>query len=129
VPRALTIRSTRVHNGVWLLAFEQIPDRTGAEGLRGTRLVIDDEDVASDDDGFVEDDLVGLEVRDPAGVVLGSVIGLEIGPAQDRLVIELTDGVTAYVPFVEQIVPTVADDHVVVDAPAGLFDLYREAAQ
>lgn len=130
VPRALTIRSTRVHNGVWLLAFEQVPDRTGAEGLRGTRLVIDEEDVVSgDDDAFLEEDLVGLEVRDPAGEVLGSVTGLEIGPAQDRLVIELTDGVTAYVPFVEQIVPTVAEDHVVVDAPAGLFDLYREAAQ
>ena len=55
------------------------------------------------------------------------VTGLEIGPAQDRLVVRLTDGVTAWVPFVERIVPVVADDHVVVDAPPGLFDLYREA--
>ena len=51
-----------------------------------------------------------------------------MGPAQDRLVVELTDGVTAYVPFVRAIVPTIADDHVVVDAPPGLFDLYRDTS-
>ena len=39
VPTALTIASTRVHRGIWLLTFEEIPDRTGAESLRGTRLV------------------------------------------------------------------------------------------
>jgi 16S rRNA processing protein RimM len=50
VPRVLTVRSTRVHNGVWLVAFEQIPDRTGAESLRGTRLVVDAADVLPVDD-------------------------------------------------------------------------------
>ena len=131
VPRQLTIRSTRVHNGTWLLAFEEIPDRTGAEGLRGARLVLDEAAAATDPDeeAWSEDDLLGLQVRDPAGELLGEVTGLEIGPAQDRLVIELTDGVTAYVPFVEAIVPTIAEDHVVVDAPPGLFDLYREAGE
>ena len=38
VPRELAVRSTRVHNGIWLVAFDGIPDRTGAEGLRGTLL-------------------------------------------------------------------------------------------
>lgn len=128
VPRQLTIRSTRVHNGTWLVAFEEVPDRTGAEGLRGTRLVLDLDAVVEDDEddaAWYEDDLVGLEVRDPSGGVLGTVTGLDIGAVQDRLVVELTDGVTAYVPFVDEIVPEVAEDHVVVDAPAGLFDLYR----
>jgi 16S rRNA processing protein RimM len=128
VPRQLTVRSTRVHNGIWLVAFEEVPDRTGAEGLRGTRLVLDLDAVVEDDEddaGWYEDDLVGLEVRDPSGAVLGTVTGLDIGAAQDRLVVELTDGVTAYVPLVDEIVPEVAEDHVVVDAPAGLFDLYR----
>ncbi|MDN5789241.1 MAG: ribosome maturation factor RimM [Micrococcales bacterium] len=134
VPRRLTVRSTRVHNGIWLVAFEEISDRTGAEGLRGTRLVLDaelaadtDDDDDDDDEGWHEDDLVGLEVRDPVGAVLGSVTGLEIGTAQDRLVIELTDGVRAHVPFVEAIVPEVTESHVVIDAPPGLFDLYRNA--
>lgn len=138
VPLALTVRSTRVHNGTWLIAFDEVPDRTGAEGLRGARLLLDAAAGAAatddshdadepDEEAFHEDDLVGLQVRDPGGVVVGVVTGLEIGVVQDRLVVELTDGVTAWVPFVEQIVPTVAADHVVVDAPPGLFDLYRES--
>ena len=55
------------------------------------------------------------------------VVGLDIGPAQDRLVVRLTDGAEALVPFVEAIVPTVDIDGgvVVIDAPPGLLDLGR----
>ncbi|HSF99249.1 MAG TPA: ribosome maturation factor RimM [Ornithinibacter sp.] len=128
VPRVLTVRSTRVHNGVWLVAFEEIPDRTGAESLRGTRLVIDGDDARpaeDDDDVFTEEQLRGLTVVDPAGTVLGEVGGLELGAAQDRLVVLLPDGRQAQVPFVAAIVPTVdlAAGRVVVDAPPGLLDL------
>ena len=45
VPRSLTLRTARLHQKVWLLGFEEIPDRTGAESLRGTRLVVDAADV------------------------------------------------------------------------------------
>ncbi|MEO5743242.1 MAG: ribosome maturation factor RimM, partial [Terracoccus sp.] len=102
------------------------------EGLRGTRLLapaLATEPDEADEDAFYEDDLIGLEARDPVGVVVGTVSGLEIGGAQDRLVLTLNDGVTAYVPFVRQFVPTVAGDHVVVDAPVGLYDLYREGLE
>lgn len=129
VPKSLTVASTRVHRGIWLLTFEEVPDRTGAESLRGTRLVVPENAPSAEEEAFYEEDLVGLEVRDTSGERVGTVSGLEIGPAQDRLVVTLTDGVTAYVPFVKRIVPTVADDHVVVDPPPGLFDLYREAAE
>ena len=128
VPRALTVRSTRVHNGVWLVAFEEIPDRTGAESLRGTRLVVDAADLLpadDEDDVFTEEQLRGLTVVDPAGRVLGEVGGLELGAAQDRLVILLPDGREAQVPFVTALVPEVDLEagRVVVDAPAGLLDL------
>jgi len=128
VPRALTVRSTRVHNGVWLVAFEEIPDRTGAESLRGTRLVVDAADLLpadDEDDVFTEEQLRGLAVVDPAGTVLGEVGGLELGAAQDRLVILLPDGREAQVPFVAALVPEVdLEGHrVVVDAPPGLLDL------
>jgi 16S rRNA processing protein RimM len=91
--------------------------------------VLPESDPQAEDDAFYEEDLVGLEVRDTSGEKVGTVSGLEIGPAQDRLVVTLTDGVTAYVPFVKRIVPVVADDHVVVDPPPGLFDLYREGTE
>ena len=128
VPRVLTVRSTRVHNGVWLVAFDEVPDRTGAESLRGTRLVVDGADVLpapDDEDVFSEDQLRGLAVVDPAGTVLGSVGGLELGAAQDRLVVLLPDGRRAQVPFVAALVPEVdlEGGRVVVDAPPGLLDL------
>ena len=127
VPRVLTVRSTRVHNGVWLVAFDEVPDRTGAESLRGTRLVVDRADVPppDDEDVFSEDQLRGLAVVDPAGTPLGSVGGLELGAAQDRLVILLPDGREAQVPFVAALVPEVdlEGGRVVVDAPPGLLDL------
>ncbi len=128
VPRELTVRSTRVHRGIWLVAFEEVPDRTGAEGLRGTHLVVDADDAdaaADDEDVFTEDELVGMAVLDPSGATVGEVTGLELGSAQDRLLVRLADGREGRVPFVAALVPEVdvAGRRVVVDAPAGLFDL------
>lgn len=129
VPRALTVRSTRVHNGVWLVGFDEIPDRTGAESLRGTRLVVEGFEALpaaeDDEDAWTEDQLRGLTAVDPAGTRLGEVVGLELGAAQDRLVLRLPDGREAHVPFVVALVPEVDVEggRVVVDAPPGLLDL------
>jgi 16S rRNA processing protein RimM len=128
VPRALTVRSTRVHRGIWLVGFEEVPDRTGAESLRGTLLVVEQGDEAErglEDDVWTEESLVGLRVVDPDGTEVGEVTGLEVGTAQDRLVVRLPDGREAQVPFVTAIVPEVDVDggRLVLDAPAGLLDL------
>jgi len=125
VPKALTIRSTRVHQGTWLLGFEEIPDRTGAESLRGTRLVAPAQPAVDDAESWYEDELLGLAVVDRAGTRLGEVTGLEFGPAQDLLVVRLDTGTDAYLPFVEAIVPEVdvAGGRVGVDPPEGLLEL------
>ena len=124
VPKALTIRSTRVHQGIWLLAFEEVPDRTGADSLRGTRLVAAPA-FEKEDDGWYEDELVGLPVLTRDGTRIGAVTGLEVGPAQDLLVVSLDTGGDAYLPFVEAIVPEVDTKRgrVVVDPPPGLLEL------
>ena len=129
VPRRLTIASTRVHRGIWLLGFAEVPDRTGAESLRGTRLFVDPDDVDDpeddDEEGWYEDDLVGLAVVLPDGTVVGEVAGLETRPVQDLLVVRLADGGEALVPFVEDVVPEVDPQagRVVIDPPAGLLEL------
>ena len=130
VPRQLTIRSTRVHQGTWLLGFAEVPDRTGAESLRGTRLLADVTDDEPDDDeqAWYEDELVGLSVVTVDGMVVGEVAGLESRPVQDLLVVRLSAGGEALVPFVEQIVPEVDLEHrrVVIAPPAGLLELGSE---
>ena len=134
VPRRLTLASARLHRDTWLLGFEQIPDRTGAESLRGTRLLLPDgvavEAVPEDDDedAWYEEELVGLAAIGPAGERLGEVSGLLTGAAQDLLVVRLEDGAEAMVPFVAAIVTEVDVDggRVVIDPPPGLLDLARE---
>jgi 16S rRNA processing protein RimM len=133
VPRRLTIASTRVHRGIWLLGFAEVPDRTGAESLRGTRLFVDPDGLAdrvadseeSDEEGWYEDDLVGLAVVLTDGSVVGEVTALETRPAQDLLVVRLAAGGEALVPFVEEVVPEVDPEagRVVIDPPAGLLEL------
>lgn len=122
----LTLRCAREHQGTWLLGFEGATDRSAAESLRGTRLLVaTDDDADGDEDAWYESELVGLAVDDPAGTRIGEVVALHTRPAQDLLEVRLSDGRTGLVPFVAALVPDVdvAGGRVVVDAPDGLFDL------
>ena len=121
----LVLRSARDNNGILLLGFEHTNDRSGAEELRGTKLLadvlIDDEE----EEAWYERDLVGLKVVTVGGVEVGEVTALESRPAQDLLVLRLTDGREVLVPFVKAIVPEVdiRGGRVVLDPPPGLLDL------
>ena len=121
----LELASVRDHNGTLLLGFAGVPDRTAAEGLRGVLLLADMDEPADDDDAWYEKDLVGLSVVTLAGEPVGEVVALEPRPNQDLLVVRLVDGREGLVPFVTAIVPEVdvAGGRVVIDPPAGLFDL------
>lgn len=121
----LVLRSARDHNGVLLLGFERTEDRSGAESLRGIRLlgdVLEDDD---DEDSWYERDLVGLKAVTVGGNEVGEVTALQSRPTQDLLVVRLTDGREALVPFVAAIVPEVdlKRGRIVLDPPAGLLDL------
>ncbi|GGK62579.1 ribosome maturation factor RimM [Ornithinimicrobium pekingense] len=120
----LTLRSVRVHQGTYLLAFDGRPDRTAAEALRGTRLLVTDDDPDVDDDGWREEDLLGFEVVLPDGSPLGTVSALHLRPVQDLLEVRTVRG-EVLVPFVEELVPEVDEEQrrVVVDPPPGLLEL------
>lgn len=121
----LVLRSARDNNGVLLLGFENTNDRTGAEALRGIQLlaeVLEDDD---DQDSWYERDLVGLRAVTVSGDEIGEVTALQSRPSQDLLVLRLTNGRQALVPFVTAIVPEVdlEGGRVVLDPPPGLLDL------
>jgi 16S rRNA processing protein RimM len=121
----LLLRSARDHNGILLLGFEHTDDRNGAEALRGIKLLADVLEDDGDENAWYERDLVGLKAVTVAGDEVGEVTALESRPAQDLLVLRLTDGRQARVPFVTAIVPEVdvAGGRVVLDPPTGLLDL------
>ena len=121
----LVLRSARDHNGILLLGFEGTDDRSGAEVLRGIRLLADALEDDGDEDAWYERDLVGLKAVTVGGEEVGEVIALQPRAAQDLLVLRLADGREVLVPFVTAIVPEVdiAGRRVVLDPPAGLLDL------
>ncbi|WP_124055063.1 ribosome maturation factor RimM [Arcanobacterium ihumii] len=119
----LVVEKTREYKGMTFARFEEIKDRTIAESLRGVKLVIESDEDEAEEDAWYAHELTGLEVLDPEGYELGTVVGLEPMPAQDLLVVREPDGRITRVPFVREIVIDVdiADHCIVIDAPDGLF--------
>ncbi|MDQ3105075.1 MAG: ribosome maturation factor RimM [Actinomycetota bacterium] len=123
--RRLTIRSARRHGARLLVGFDEVTDRTAAEGLIGARLVVDVGvgERPSDPEEFYDHQLVGLAARTSDGAEVGTVAEVRHLPAQDLLVIA-GDGGTHLVPFVTALVPTVdlGAGTLTVDPVPGLLD-------
>ncbi len=134
----LTVSSSRWHSGRLLVTFAGYTDRTRAEDLRGTLLVMDSAEIgpAPDPEEFHDHELIGLEVLTAAGEPVGVVADV-LHQGQDLLVIDPAEGRPAasqapgserdqiLVPFVAAIVPEVdvAAGRLVIDPPPGLLDL------
>ena len=96
----LTIVSGRVHNGILLLGFAGITDRTAVEKLRNTLLLAEvDIDAESSDDLYHIAQIKGCSVFLENGTEVGVVTDVLELPAQDTLVIETSSG-EKLVPFV-----------------------------
>jgi 16S rRNA processing protein RimM len=121
----LTVGDARWHSGRLLVTFDGIADRTAAEQLRGTLLMVDVDDAArlEDPDEFYDHQLIGLSVV-AGGDVVGAVSDVLHLPAQDVLVIRRSDDVEVLVPFVGELVPAVDLEAgtVTVDPRPGLLD-------
>ena len=114
--RELLIVSSRRHQDRWLVRFEGIVDREGAESLRNLIVVGDAVEEAPDGARWVHE-MIGAEVRDRAGQEFGRVVAVEANPAHDLLVLE--SGALVPVVFVVSDEPGV----LVIDPPEGLFEL------
>ncbi|WP_435771171.1 ribosome maturation factor RimM [Nocardioides sp. SYSU DS0651] len=127
--RALTVSRTRWHQGVLLVTFEELADRSAAEAARGVVLTaqVPADEVPEDPEEFYDHQLVGLQVHDLDGSHLGEVVGLFHG-AQDLLRVRTTDHREALVPFVAALVPEVdvAGGRVVVADRPGLVSPFAD---
>lgn len=112
---AHTVRASRPHQGKYLVQFEGVTDRNAAETLRG--VIVEAEPLDDSDELWVHE-LLGSEVVDLDGTALGTVQAVEANPASDLLV--LGDEVLVPLTF---LVERNADGQLVIDPPAGLFDL------
>lgn len=113
----LVVRSSRPHQNGWLVAFEDVTDRNRAEELRGAVLFADPID---DPDALWVHDLIGAIIREVDGTDRGVVESVQANPASDLLV--TNEGALVPLTFVLEL----TDGVVIVDTPAGLFDLDGE---
>ena len=98
---ALTLTGGRAAKGGIVARAQEIETREQAEALKGLKLFIARDALPEpEDDEFYFADLIGLEVRDPAGVVIGRVKAAQDFGAGDLLEIQPADGSASWwLPF------------------------------
>lgn len=122
----LTVHSSRWHSGRLLVSFDGCADRSSAEDLRGTYLLVDAAPAdAAGPEEFYDHELIGLDVVTVTGEHVGEVADV-LHHGQDLLVV--SPG-ARLIPFVAAIVPevNVSAGRLVIDPPPGLLD--PEAAE
>ncbi|TSE13745.1 ribosome maturation factor RimM [Mesorhizobium intechi] len=125
--RAFQITDIRPANTVVVVRFKGISDRNAAEALAGTELFVDRSMLPDDgeEDEFYHADLVGLEVRDDTGTVLGKVVAVHNFGGGDILDVTLAGRKGVLIPFTQAAVPdvSIAEGFVRVDpVAAGLVE-------
>ena len=102
-----------------------VATKEDADAYRGTKLFARREQMPSlPDDEFYHADLIGIEVYDTGGVLLGRVKAVQNHGADDLLELQLAGtSTTTFLPFTKAAVPTVdlATRRMVADPPEGIL--------
>jgi 16S rRNA processing protein RimM len=124
----LTIDSARDHNGILLLKFKEIADRTAVERVRDTLLMaeVDMSEEAAYEDEYHVQQLIGCEVVLGTGEKIGVLADVLNLPGQDLLAINGEHG-EILIPFIAEFVPDVNIEtrRITVVPPAGLLTLHE----
>ncbi|MGF1447368.1 MAG: ribosome maturation factor RimM [Pikeienuella sp.] len=121
--RLFEVTITRPVKGGYAAWLSGVGTREAAEALKGTELYAPRARLpALDEDEFYHADLVGLEVWDTGGAVLGRIRAIHDHGAGDVLEVMKSAGGELLLPFTRVAVPTVdlASGRVIVDPPPGL---------
>ncbi|MEO1277024.1 MAG: ribosome maturation factor RimM [Pseudomonadota bacterium] len=124
--RRFDVRITRPVKGGFAARLTDVGTKEAADALKGQRLYAPrDRLPALPDDEFYHADLIGLEVVDTGGALLGRVRAVHDHGAGDMLEV-LGKGMKTplLLPFTKAIVPTIdlAASRVVADPPGGLSE-------
>lgn len=118
---AFTVASARSHGNRLLVAFAGIDERDAVEALRGAELRMPRGEVPLPEDARWVADLLGAEVVDASGELIGVLESVADGAAHDLLVVACPDGSEVLVPAVPELVD-LTGDRIVVEPLPGLLD-------
>ncbi|MFR1673123.1 MAG: ribosome maturation factor RimM [Candidatus Gastranaerophilaceae bacterium] len=122
----LKIKSIRLNKTFALVKFEGINSINELMEYKGCLLFVQEETIREslDEDEFLIDELVGLEVVDQNGEKVGFVIGVSNNGATDLLSIKTKSKKISLIPFVKAIVTDVSikEKRVTINKLEGLID-------
>jgi 16S rRNA processing protein RimM len=112
--RPYVVRAVRRVDRGYQVAFEGVSDRSAAEEIRGSDVLMEERRQLTEGE-YWPGDLIGLAVFDETGHRVGVVKDVLFGPGQDRLLVEGELGSLFDVPFVHDLVPVVDLDEARVE--------------
>jgi len=117
--------SGQTTKGAFIARLSGIATKEQAEALKGTRLYVDRTRLPNlPDDEYYHADLIGLEVYDTGGTLLGTVKSVLNHGASDILEVQVPGlPAPALLPFTLEAVPTVdlIAGRIIADPPDGVF--------
>ncbi|WP_299355059.1 ribosome maturation factor RimM [uncultured Shimia sp.] len=123
--REFGVSVTRAIKNGLVARLTGVSTKEDADALKGVRLYVPRDRLPDlPDDEFYYADLIGLEVRDTGGTVLGHVKSVQNHGAADLLEIHGPDlKSTVLLPFTHEVVPTIDMEaaRIIADPPEGLF--------
>ncbi|GGG70402.1 ribosome maturation factor RimM [Salipiger pallidus] len=124
--REFDLQLTRPVKGGFAARLTGVRSKEDADALRGVQLFAQRARLPHlPDDEFYHTDLIGLQVHDTGGVLLGPVKAVLNHGAADLLEVQVPgSSKTVLIPFTQAVVPTVdlAGGRIVADPPEGLFE-------
>lgn len=123
--RQFTLALLRPVKNGYAARITDVTTKEEADALRGTDLFTDRANLPSlPDDEFYHADLIGLEVYDTGGTLIGKVKTVQNHGADDLLELQLAgSSATTFLPFTKAAVPTVdlSAGRLVADPPIGVL--------
>jgi 16S rRNA processing protein RimM len=123
--RRFEVTLVRPIAGAFAARLSGVATREAAEALKGQRLYAPRDRLPPlGEDEFYHADLIGLEVRDTGGALIGTVRAVHDHGAGDLLDVTRPGGASVLLPFTRAVVPTVdlGQRRIVADPPEGLVD-------
>ncbi len=123
--KELNVLSVRFHKHFAIVKFAEFKTVNDVEEYKGCDIYLDKEKVEEflDSDEFLISDLIGMDVFDEDGCLLGNITAIGENPANNLLSVRDSNGKEHLVPFVKELVPVVdlKNNRVVVNNIEGLI--------
>lgn len=116
---SFTIKSVRMQNDIYLVSFEDYPDLTSVEKLKGLYVYSDEEITIKNDDEFHYQELIGKQVYTTSNKFVGIITDLLEVPQGHILEIK-DNNKKNLVPFVDAFIVEV-DENVIINEIEGLL--------